>query len=216
MTFFRRIRRYTGFAMLLHWLVAAGIAFLFVHGFHMMRIPAAERLPDLNLHRSVGMIVFALVLVRFWWRMRHPPPHIPMPAFQASIAHYVHLLIYELLIINGIAGSIGWIASGDPIVFFGLPLAGARAASPGLDHLCVIVGLTTARILIVMIVLHVLAVLKHEWFDKDRLLFRMLPGPAILLPLHPAEIVRRMRERRRRLREHRAARAKPQGEVARD
>lgn len=206
MTFFRRIRRYTEFAMLLHWLVAAGIAFLFVHGFYMMRIEAAQRLPDLNLHRSVGMVVFALVLVRFWWRMKHPPPEVPMPPFQASIAHYVHLLIYELLIINGIAGTAGWIASGDPIVFFGMPLAGARTASPDLNHLCIVVGLTTARILIVMIALHILAVVKHEWFDRDRLLARMLPGPAILLPLKPGEIVRRMRERRRRLREQRASR----------
>ena len=150
--------------------------------------------------------VFALVLVRFWWRMKHPPPEVPMPPFQASIAHYVHLLIYELLIINDIAGTAGWIASGDPIVFFGMPLAGARTASPDLNHLCIVVGLTTARILIVMIALHILAVVKHEWFDRDRLLARMLPGPAILLPLKPGEIVRRMRERRRRLREQRASR----------
>jgi len=206
-TFYRRIRRYTGLAMLLHWLVAAGIAFLFVHGFYMMSIEPAQRLPDLNVHRSVGVVVFVLVLVRFAWRLTHHPPEVPMPPFQASIAKYVHLLIYELLIINGLAGLVGWIASGDPIVFFGLPLAGERTAAPDLNHFCIIVGLTTARILIVMIVLHVLAVIKHEWFDKDRLLFRMLPGPAILLPLHPAEIVRRMRARRRRLREERALRA---------
>ena len=37
---YRRIRRYTGLAMLLHWQVTAGIAFLFVHSFYMMDIPA--------------------------------------------------------------------------------------------------------------------------------------------------------------------------------
>lgn len=213
-TFFRRIRRYTEFAMLLHWLVAAGIAFLFVHGFYMMRIDEAQRLPDLNLHRSVGVVVFALVLVRIAWRITHPPPHVPMPAYQAWIANYVHLLIYTLLVINGIAGTVGWLASGDPIVFFGVPVAGARAAHPEVNHLCILVGLATARLLIVMVALHVLAVIKHEWFDEDRLLSRMLPGPAILLRIRPEEIVQRMREWRQR---RRAARAAPDDEeVARE
>ena len=114
MTFFRRIRRYTEFAMLLHWLVAAGIAFLYVHGFDMMRIEESQRLPQLNLHRSVGVTVFALVLVRIWWRMTRPPPEIPMPEVQTWIANLVHLLIYALLVVNGIAGTVGWIASGNP------------------------------------------------------------------------------------------------------
>ena len=52
-----------------------------------------------------------------------------------------------------------------------------------------------------MIVLHVLGVIKHEWFDRDRLLERMLPGPSILLPLSPREIVKRVRERRRKQRD---------------
>jgi cytochrome b561 len=205
--FFLRVRRYTWLAMLLHWLVAAGIAFLYVHGFYMMGFEVSQRLPHLNLHRSVGVVVFVLVLVRALWRTLHPPPQeAPMPALQAWIATYVHLLIYVLLIANGIAGTAGWVASGDPIVFFGVPLTGERTPAPDLNRLCILVGLTTARALLVVIVLHVLAVIKHEWLDKDRLLSRMLPGPAILLPLRPGQIVRRMREWRRRRREQRALR----------
>jgi len=186
--FFRRVRRYTEFAMLLHWLVAAGIAFLYVHGFDMMRLQGAEHLGQLNLHRSVGILVFALVLVRIWWRITHPPP-------------LVHILIYVLLVVNGIAGSVGWIASGDPVVLFGVQLAPERTPSPALNHLCIQVGLTTVRILAVVIALHVLAVVKHEWLDRDRLLERMEPGPPILLPLRPRDIAQRIREWRSRRRE---------------
>ena len=196
MTFYLRIRRYTEFAMLLHWLVAGGIAFLYVHGFDMMRMQGPERLVQLNLHRSVGITVFALVVVRIWWRMTHPPPEIPMPKLQAWIANFVHILIYVLLVVNGIAGSIGWIASGDPVAFFGLEVAPGRTPSPALDHFCVVVGMTTARILAVVIVLHVLAVLKHELFDRDRLIDRMEPGPPILLPRSARQIMQRIRERR--------------------
>jgi len=199
--FFRRVRRYTEFAMLLHWLVAGGIAFLYVHGFDMMRLQGAEHLGQLNLHRSVGILVFALVLVRIWWRITHPPPLVPMPKVQAWIAHYVHILIYVLLVVNGIAGSVGWIASGDPVVLFGVQLAPERTPSPALNHLCIQVGLTTVRILAVVIALHVLAVVKHEWLDRDRLLERMEPGPPILLPLRPRDIAQRIREWRSRRRE---------------
>lgn len=59
--------------MLLHWLVAAGIAFLFIHGFLIMHVEEIQRLIELNFHRSIGIIVFVLVLVRVWWRMIRPP-----------------------------------------------------------------------------------------------------------------------------------------------
>lgn len=198
MPFFRRVRRYTVFAMLLHWLVAAGIAFLYIHGFLMMHTEESRRLSELNLHRSVGVTVFVLVLVRVWWRLVRPPPHVAMPEVQVWVASIVHLLIYALLVVNGIAGSVGWWASGDPVVFFGLPIEPERTGSPEVNRMCILIGLSTARVLLVVIVLHVLAVIKHEWLDRDRLLERMVPGPAILLPLSPREIVQKMRDRRRR------------------
>ena len=68
----------------------------------------------------------------------------------------------------------------------------------------------------VVIVLHGLAVIKHEWFDEDKLLSRMLPAPAILLPLRPREIVQRMRELRQRRREPRELRKNGGVPIARE
>jgi cytochrome b561 len=125
---------------------------------------------------------------------------------QTWIANLVHLLIYRAAGRERNRGH-PWAGSraADPIVFFGAQLADAHAPSPTLNHLCILVGMTTARVLVVMIALHVLAVVKHEWLDRDRLLARMLPGPAILLPLSPREIMRRLRERRQKRRGGRAA-----------
>ncbi len=186
--------------MLLHWVVAAGIAFLFVDGFLLMRVDEIQRLVELNFHRSIGVTVFALVLVRVWWRMLHPPTPAPMPEVQSRIAEWVHLLIYALLVVNGIAGTLGWVASGDPIVFYGVSLAAGHEPWAGVNRICILIGHATARVLLAVIALHVLAVVKHEWFDNDRLLDRMIPGPAILLPLSPREIMRKIRERQQKRR----------------
>jgi cytochrome b561 len=50
----------------------------------------------------------------------------------------VHFLIYALLIANGIAGMVGWFASGDPIVLFGWDVRAAREAQPQLTRVCLV------------------------------------------------------------------------------
>ena len=181
MTRYRRIRRYGTPAIALHWLVALGIFVLFVHGATMMLIPEHARLPALNLHRSIGVVVFLLVLARIAWRLRHPPP--PMRMAHEAVAHYVHVLIYALLVGNGVAGMVGWLASGDPIVLFGWPVRAAHAPAPQLERICLAIGFATARALLLAIALHALAALKHHVVDRDRLLERMWPGRTILVTL---------------------------------
>lgn len=183
MALYRRIRRYGRAAIALHWVVAVGIFVLFVHGGTMMLIPEAQRLPALNLHRSIGVVVFALVLVRVWWRATHPPPPMRMAPELEWVADFVHFLIYALLIANGIAGMVGWLASGDPIVFFGWDVRAPREPHPQLTRVCLMIGFATARALLFIIALHVLAALKHQVVDRDRLLERMWPGRTIKVTL---------------------------------
>ena len=199
---YRRVRRYGRVAIALHWLVAAGIAFLFIHGFRMMHVAGPDRLSAFNLHRSVGVVVFALVLVRIWWRATHPPPHFRMPPVQQWVANYVHLLIYALLVLNGAAGTVGWIASGDPIVFFGMTVRPEATQHPHLNRFCLAIGFTSARALLVLIALHALAALKHHVLDGDRLLSRMWPGHTVLLPLHTIEMLQWAKKRQKRRRVH--------------
>jgi cytochrome b561 len=205
---YRRVRRYGRTAISLHWIVAAGIAFLFLHGMQMMHLDEAERLPALNLHRSVGVVIFALVLVRIGWRCMHPPPHFRMPPLQAWVAHYVHLFIYGLLVANGIAGVVGWITSGDPVVFFGIELLKEGERHTVVTRMCVAVGGTTARALLVVIALHALAALKHQAVDRDRLIERMWPGRTMLVSLRTAELLLRSKKRRRHDGQHAAHRVK--------
>jgi cytochrome b561 len=182
-TLYRRVRRYGTPAIALHWIVALGILVLFTHGATIMLIPEAHRLPALNLHRSIGVVVFLLVVVRIGWRLTHRPPALRMRPRDESIAHFVHVLIYALLVANGLAGTIGWLASGDPVTLFGWTLRPPREPHPHVARVCLAIGFATARALLVVIALHVLAALKHHVLDRDRLLERMWPGRTIKVTL---------------------------------
>ena len=169
-----KVRRYAKPAMVLHWAAAIGIFGLFAHGFLMMRLPDHERIVSLGWHRSVGIAVLLCVLLRIWWRATHPPPRAPqMPKWQERLAHFTHVWLYVLIVANGVAGIVGWIFGGDPIVFFGMPVPALAATDTTLHRLCHIVSFATSRALAVTIGLHVAAALKHQFVDRDRLLARM-------------------------------------------
>jgi cytochrome b561 len=213
-TLYRRVRRYGAPAIALHWLVALGIFVLFIHGATMMLIPEEHRLAALNVHRSIGIVVFALVLFRIAWRLTHRPPTLRMRPRDEAIAHFVHNLIYALLVANGLAGAIGWLASGDPITFFGWELRPAHDPQRQVARICLAIGFATARAMLFVIALHVLAALKHHVLDRDRLLERMWPGRTIEVTLHSvlAPLTRDARARparsgaKRRRRRHRSRR----------
>ena len=99
-----RPARYTAVAILLHWLIAAGIAALIVIGLIMTQLSA--RLPQMEvfklyqLHKSIGITTLLLVVLRVVWRFTHRPPPLPreMPAAEKGAAHGLHWLLYLFMI----------------------------------------------------------------------------------------------------------------------
>jgi cytochrome b561 len=80
--------RYTKTAIALHWLIAAAVVGLIGWGWWMQtipKLPVGPRVDAFNLHKSIGLTVLLLMLVRIGWRVRHPPPPFPpMPPWQAG------------------------------------------------------------------------------------------------------------------------------------
>src|SRR5690606_24724664 len=84
----RGMQKYTRTAMAFHWLIAVAVLFMIGLGFWMGDIPRGtpERTFWFNLHKSIGLTIAILALIRLWWRTKHPPPPLPasVPGWQVQ------------------------------------------------------------------------------------------------------------------------------------
>lgn len=168
---------YTRTSVLLHWLIAVLIVSTFPLGWVMTRMAISPlKLRMYSWHKWVGMTVLALALLRALWRLTHaPPPFLPMAAWQRLSAHALHGLLYLLLFLQPISGWLYSSAAGYQVVYLGLlPLPNLVAKSKPLAATLLQVHWALGWLLFAALVLHVLAALKHHFFDRDETLRRML------------------------------------------
>ncbi|MGC8535232.1 MAG: cytochrome b [Rhizomicrobium sp.] len=179
--------RYDSVAMTLHWLIAALVVLNIVLGLTMGDFPHQDPMRGafLDLHKSVGLTVLAVSVLRVIWRLMNPflPPPEGLAAPLRLAARATHLLFYVLIIATPLAG---WLLSSGapkPLSWFGLfnwPKFWfyQGMAAPDRHHLAenfAQVHVTLAWVMIVLIVLHVLAALYHQFIRRDGLLARMVP-----------------------------------------
>ncbi len=171
--------RYTTTAVVLHWLIAAGAITMIALGWWMISIPKeppGPRLAAFNLHKSIGISIFLLMLVRIAWRSTHRPPALPpMPRWQARAARINHALLYACLVIMPLAGFTASSFSGRPIVYFGNPLPLWFAKNEAVSSVFYGIHFVTSCVLVAAIVVHILAAMKHQLIDRDGLMRRIWP-----------------------------------------
>ncbi len=177
--------RYSAVSLTLHWLTAAlvigQIGLIAAH--EAADGPASREF--LNLHKSVGLSILVLTLVRLGWRLANPAIPLPetTPRWQKLAARTTHVLFYVFLIAMPLVGWSASSAAGREIVWFGLfewpllPIGGGRDVARDLME----VHELAAKLLIALVVLHVLGALKHHFVDRDNVLHRMIP----LIPRRP-------------------------------
>ena len=176
--------RYSKVAITLHWLIALMIignviGALIFEG--LLDSPdAAERARGVlivNIHKSIGLTVLVLSLVRLAWRLKHGFPRLPehMARWEIALARGNHLVFYFLMIAVPLAGYIMSSSGRYPIVYFGLFEVPKLPVGEGLGDFAheahEILAFTTVGLL----VLHVAGALKHHFLDRDDVLARMLP-----------------------------------------
>ena len=192
--------RYTGLAMLFHWLVALGIVCNFTIVWVVDSLPESAQRPAINLHKSIGITVLGLAIMRLLWRYAHPPPALP-PAYRPwdrRLSHAVHYSLYALIFLMPITG---WIhdsawkgAPQNPLNLFGVipwfRLGFIKDQDPATkEHIHSLFSQihgALGYVLLALFALHVAGALKHQWLDRQPELQRMLPGG--VLPGEPERI----------------------------
>ncbi len=171
--------RYTGTAIVLHWLLALMIVGAFGVGLYMSDLPVSPtRLKLFSWHKWAGVTILALSGLRLLWRLSHrPPPNLPMPAWQAQVVRITHGLLYALFFAVPLAGWAYSSAAGFPVVWFGLlPLPDFVPVDKALAETLKGLHGNLAWGLAIAVALHVAGVIKHQWIDRDGLIDRMRPG----------------------------------------
>lgn len=176
-------KRYTLTAAWLHWLLAIAIISVFVLGLYMVSLPFSPmKLKYFNWHKWAGVVILFLSAARLLWRISHRPPALSaamtaaMPKWQQIAHHGVHHSFYLFFFAVPLIGWAYSSASGFPIVLFGvIPLPSFVPVSPDLAAAIHPWHKWSAFALAGLVVLHVLAVLKHQLVNKDQLLSRMRP-----------------------------------------
>ncbi len=170
--------RYGYVAQGLHWLIVG----LLIVQVTLAKIAAGlplglDRLALLARHKSFGITILALAVIRLGWRLYdRPPPLPPMPRWQLVAARVNHAALYILLFAMPITGWIMSSASNYPVSWFGLvQLPDLAAPDRALKELLKLVHKSLSYGLFALVGLHLAGALKHQLVDRDGLLFRMLP-----------------------------------------
>lgn len=171
--------RWGSLAQLFHWVIVVLILVQFVLATQYNNLPLGmAKLGVIARHKSVGITIFGLALLRLAWRLLNPTPELPntLKPYERVLARITHFALYAIILLMPLTGWIMSSARNFPVSWFGLvqlpDLVGRNRAVYDFMH-------TThdilAGTLIAVAALHVLAALKHHFILKDDTLVRMLP-----------------------------------------
>lgn len=172
--------RYSTGAIVLHWLLALAMAFQVALGFAMPH-QGPHSFAPMQLHKSIGITILLLTLIRLAWRLVRRPPDAVERGLTAMLAKIVHWSFYAVLLLGPITG---WIIVSTarlrvPTILFGvvpwphLPLPGSLSEPMESVHEAL------AWIAIALFVLHVLGALRHQFMLRDPVIGRMSPGGSV-------------------------------------
>ncbi len=172
-------RRYGATAQALHWIVAGLIVTQYVLAKMAAHLPlGARKLALLAEHKSFGMTVLILAVIRLAWRLKNPPPPLPTDTHHVErlLARVAHVSLYVLLFAMPVSGWLMSSAKNYSVSWFGVftwpnliePDEAAVDFFKTLHHFL-------SNLLLAIASLHILAALKHHFWNKDAVLIRMLP-----------------------------------------
>lgn len=192
------INRYTKVAIILHGLIALGVFIMFALGWYMSEIPkdaakqsaydlfdlgiytwqlveeASPRTFYFNLHKSIGLTLLGLIILRVLWRIRNKPPALltSYQAWERKLATGTHHMLYLLMVALPVTGVLMALYSKYGLMWFGIDVIGGLD-NKNLRDIFKELHESIGVIMLIAIGIHIAGALKHHFIDKDETLKRM-------------------------------------------
>ena len=171
---------YSSGSKLFHWLIALIVLLMLSVSFFLENLPEAIKPTAIMFHKSFGLTVLGLMILRIIWIIHTGKPKLPstVPLWERALSHFVQYSLYLLLLLMPICGWIMSVAANHIPSFFGLfnlPLPGITP-DKALSSWMFAAHRNIAFIIIGLLVLHIAGALKHYWIEKDNVLQKMWRG----------------------------------------
>lgn len=172
-------RSYGWISILLHWIMAVALIGLYFVGDYMVGLTYYDQLYHTlpSWHKAIGVIVGILLVFRVVWVYSQPKPDhsTKVPSILHTLAKLGHLALYLLMTIMVISGYLISTAKGKGIDIFGwFEVPAFLAANAQRGELAGDVHEIAATVFVVMVGIHIVAALLHQFYWKDHSLTRML------------------------------------------
>ena len=166
-------------AIVLHWVMALFVLALIASGLYMVDLDYYSEWYNLApwWHKSIGIVVFILLLLRLIWRLNNivPKPLTTYSAWELKLAHGVYFLFYILLLILCVSGYFISTSKGVGIDFFSwFKIPAVTKLNAFSADIVATAHEVSSYFLILIFILHFSAAIKHHFYDKDITLIRML------------------------------------------
>lgn len=168
--------RYTSVSIAFHWAAAALVIGLYGLGLSLESFGEDFERAAIPLHKSFGVLLLALTVLRLLWRLATPQPTaLDAPAWQHRTATAAHWLLYALIVAIPVSGIVMSWSAGRPVSVFGLVELPTLIAKNGAAHDIKEVHEVLSNVLMIVVGLHAAAAIWHHRVLKDATLTRMLP-----------------------------------------
>ena len=174
------LSKYSKTAIALHWLIAILIITNVVLVSMAEGLPRDAKAAYMTPHKAIGISILLFSLLRLFWRIGHKPPPIPgaVPAWQAKLGRTVHAFFYFLIIAVPLTGwlMVSAFPGSSGVDYFGivnldLPVGDSKS----LSEIAKLGHEILTKPLVILIFLHVLGALKHQFIDRVPFIQRMFP-----------------------------------------
>ncbi len=172
----RNAWRYGNTAIILHWLLTLLTPATAILGWIMVEIekqPGSARYFD--LHKSVGLVISLLVVMRVAWRLAHHVEDLPdtVPMWEVKLARAVQLMLHVLMVLVPVTGYLGASYSKAGVEFFGLSTPQWAFPNDDIADRAFDIHSALVWVLVALVMIHTLGAFKHLLLDKDAVFQRM-------------------------------------------